>query len=254
MTVGVPGTWWQSFFRGPWERVQLAGYPDERTDAEVTFIVEAMQLTAGARVLDVPCGEGRHSVELARRGFEPVGVDFNPVALEAGRVRARDKRVHVTFAEGDARTFAIDRPCDAAICFYGSFGYFDDADNLRFAKRVAESLRPGGQFLVDVQVVETVLPDFRARDWWWMTPEQTTMVAEHRRFDVDTCRVEGTYTFIGEGHNETASFSIRLYTCKELRELLREAGFTRFRALETITAEPFCLGSERLSLIAHLPP
>jgi SAM-dependent methyltransferase len=251
MTSEIPTHWWQSFFRGPWERVQLAGYPDDLTGPEVTSIVQALQLEPGARVLDVPCGEGRHSVELAQRGFVPIGVDFNPIALAAGRKRAADKGVSVTFVEGDARTFTLDEPCDAAICFFGSFGYFSDDDNLRFARRIAEALRPGGQFLLDLQIIETVLPDFRARDWWWVTPEQKMLVAEHRRFDPHTSRVEGTFTFIGDGYNETAAFSIRLYTLRELEQLLRAAGFVQFRALEAGTGEPFAFGSERLTLVAQ---
>jgi SAM-dependent methyltransferase len=251
MSAANQAPWWQSFFRGPWQRVQIAGYPEERTGSEVTSIVAALQLPPGARVLDVPCGEGRHSVELARRGFVPVGIDFNPVALDVGRQRAREQGVDVTFVEGDARTFTVEQPCDAAICFFGSFGYFSDDDNLRFAQRIAEALRPGGQFLLDLQIIETVLPDFRARDWWWATPEQKLLVAEHRTFDVETSRVEGTFTFMGEGRNETAAFSIRLYTLRELKQLLREAGFVSFRALEAETGEAFGFGSERLCLVAR---
>lgn len=253
MSANDPTPWWQTFFRGPWERVQLAGYPDERTAEEVTFIVDALRLPPGARVLDVPCGEGRHSVELAARGFSPLALDFNPVALEAGRQRAAAKSVEVTFAQADARTFTVDAPCDAAICFFGSFGYFSDDDNLRFARRIAEALRPGGQFLLDLQIIETLLPDFRPRDWSWATPEQQLLIAEQRTFDVETSRIEGQFTFLGDERNETAAFSIRVYTLRELKELLREAGFVDFRALETLTGERFAFGSERLSLIATKP-
>lgn len=68
--------WWKDFFRGPWEQVQLPGYPEQRTSAEVAFTIDALQLRSGARILDIPCGEGRHAIELAQRGFDVMGIDF----------------------------------------------------------------------------------------------------------------------------------------------------------------------------------
>lgn len=83
--------WWKDFFRGPWEQVQLPGYPEQRTTAEVAFMIGALELRSGARILDVPCGEGRHAIGLAQRGFDVVGIDFNEkaIAIASSIVRRR---------------------------------------------------------------------------------------------------------------------------------------------------------------------
>lgn len=244
--------WWDRFFRGPWLTVQQSGYPADRTSAEAAFVIDTLALAPGARVLDVPCGEGRHAIALAQRGLCTTGVDFNRHAIALARSRAAEQGVAPTFLEADAREFPLDDgPYDAAICFYGSFGYFDDSDNLRFAARVASALRTGGQFLIDTQVLETVLPRFSQRQWWWSSPAQDVLVAEDRSFDVATSRIEGVFHFHGDGVHASAPFSIRLYSVRELQDLLRCAGFTRFRAVETGSGAPFQVGAQRLSLIAE---
>src|SRR3954463_2840750 len=93
--------WWETFFNGPWGDHQAQGYPAERTRAETDFIVNALGLGAAARVLDVPCGEGRHSIELAARNYVPTAVDFNPRALAVAADNARVRGVHVDFVHAD---------------------------------------------------------------------------------------------------------------------------------------------------------
>src|SRR4029079_7035747 len=128
---------------------QRQACPPEPPRTEPDFIVSALGLASGARVLDMPCGEGRHSIELAARGYVPTAVDFNPKALSAAERNARERGVRVELVRADMRDFTPPDNIDAASCFFGSFGYFSDADNLRYATNVARALAPGGRFLID---------------------------------------------------------------------------------------------------------
>src|SRR5690606_4931451 len=148
---------------------------------EVSFIEESLRLSAGERILDVPCGEGRHSIELARRGYEATGIDFNLNAIAAAKQRAAEAGVSVSFVHGDMRQLDVVDECDSAICFFGSFGYFDDAENAEFARRVARALRPGGRFLIDTHVTESLYPRFRERDWSWVSEDPPLRVMEERK-------------------------------------------------------------------------
>lgn len=245
--------WWRPFYVGPWTQVQAQGYPNERTQAEVDFIVQALALTPPGRVLDVPCGEGRHAIELAARGFEVTGVDFNPAALETARARAVGRGVAVEFHEGDMRALPFTGAFDAALCFFGSFGYFSDDDNLRSARAFARALAGGGKLLIDTQVMETVFTRFNERQWAWSGErDRSIRMLEERRWDHAAGRMIASWTFIHPGGRiESAESSIRLYTYAELCELLRTAGFARFVGLETLTGRPFALGARRLCLIAE---
>jgi SAM-dependent methyltransferase len=242
--------WWQTFFFGRWQDVQLSGYPEEQNKAEVAFMISALRLEPGARVLDIPCGQGRHSIEFARAGFKPTGIDFNPNAVEQARKTAVAGGVDAEFAVADMREFSWTHPFDAAICFFGSFGYFDDEQNLRFSSRVAESLRPGGRFLIDIHVAESIFPKFRERDWQWVRQDPPLRILEERQWNLDSGRIDSTWSFIGET-TSSSHISMRIYTYRELCELLKRAGFSRFEALETGTSRPFRFGSPRLSLIAE---
>jgi SAM-dependent methyltransferase len=245
--------WWEGYFRGAWGRVQAAGYPEERTRSEVDFAIEALGLAGGERVLDVPCGEGRHSIELAARGFAVTGVDFNPGALEAARARAKERKVTAQFLEADMREPQTAGSFDAVLCFFGSFGYFSDAENLRCARAFASALREGGRLLIDTQVAESLLPRYAERDWIWSgTPGSSLRIMQERSFDHETGRILASWALVDpDGGIETARSSIRLYTYRELCELLRAAGFTgAMTGVETLTGQPFGVGAKRLSLVA----
>jgi SAM-dependent methyltransferase len=250
MTHEANPEWWQTFFFGPWQELQLAGYPEEQTQAEATFIISALRLQPGARILDAPCGQGRHSVAFARAGFKPTGIDFNANAIEQARKTAASRGVTAEFVVADMREFSWTHPFDGAVCFFGSFGYFNDEQNLRFATRIAESLRPGGRFLIDTQVAESMFPKFRERDWNWVRQDPPLRILEERRWNLESGSVDSTWSFVGDTVTSRRIW-MRIYTYRELCELLRSAGFSKFEGLETGTQQPFRLGSPRLALIAE---
>ena len=135
-----------------WQSVQLAWEEADDANDVAVRVDRALDLAPGARVLDVPCGTGRIASRLADRGFAVVGIDaietFLAVALGVG----------VPAIRGDMRTTVVRQGSfDAAICLWGSFGYFDDAGNLAQAAAVADALAPGGRFLVDTNVADSVL-------------------------------------------------------------------------------------------------
>ena len=116
------------------------------TEREVGFLVSALDLRPGARVLDAGCGPGRHALALARRGMEVVGVDRSPDFLELARGAAEEHHLPATFVELDLRDLAYDAEFDAAICLcQGGFGLLGGRDEPAVFRRIAAALRPGGR-------------------------------------------------------------------------------------------------------------
>jgi SAM-dependent methyltransferase len=239
--------WCEGFFAGLWEAIPAQAKPVERTRAEADAVERALRLTPGAHVLDVPCGDGRIACELAARGYQLTGVELAGAVLDRARRQATDRRLDVAWEHRDMRDLPWPEAFDAAFCFWGSFGYFDDAGNAAFARAVWQTLLPGGRFLVDTRVAETVLPDWREREWdrWG-----EVLVLEERRYDHAAGRVEGHWTFIHGGRVETHDSSIRVYTYRELCQVLQQAGFAHCEGYDSLNLEPFALGAPRLLLVA----
>ncbi len=98
--------------------------------AEVDFMLDLFKLSPGARILDVGCGTGRHSIELARRGYRVTGLDLSEGMLEVARSKAAEAGVEVEWVHGDAVDFALDRTFDAAICLCeGGMGLIGTTDD-----------------------------------------------------------------------------------------------------------------------------
>ncbi len=117
------------------------------TEQEVGFLVEALRLVPGMRVLDAGCGPGRHSLALAARGIDIVGVDLSPdfIALARESVSAETPG-RATFEVKDVRDLTFNGEFDAVICLcQGGFGLLGGADDETVLERFAAALKPGGR-------------------------------------------------------------------------------------------------------------
>jgi SAM-dependent methyltransferase len=200
-------------------------------------------------VLDVPCGHGRHSLELARRGCRVTGLDFSADALALARQGASRNGLPVEWTEGDMRRLPWRAEFDAAFCAGNSFGYFDDAGNQSLLDGVGRALRPGGRFLLESGwIAEALLADFHER-LDLKVPGGIRFRAQNR-YDPAEGTVESLFTVSRCGKTLTRPGRHRVYTYRELLRMLEAAGFGDFEAFGSVAGEPFALGSRRLLLTA----
>jgi SAM-dependent methyltransferase len=140
--------WFRDFFDASYVAQLREEKPPAQSRREVDFVLKALALARGARILDVPCGYGRHASALARRGFRVVGVDLSRAMIaEARRRFAEGPRL--VFLQRDMRRLRFRAEFDAVVNLYTSFGYFTPAENRAALRRLARALRPGGRLLID---------------------------------------------------------------------------------------------------------
>lgn len=233
--------WWTDFFSGLVVDFWRAAVPESVTAAEVEFLWTRLALEPGARVLDAPCGHGRHAVELAARGCRMTGVDISSDLLAAAREAAAARGVTVSWHRMDMRALAFDQEFDAAFCAGGSFGFFDRAGDGRFLAAAGRALRPGGGFVLDAsKVAESLLPAFRER-------HETDTAGVHflaeNRYDFERGRIENRYTITRGDRSETKLASHRIDTVAQVLEMLRAAGLEPVSLHGSLDGSPYRLGS-----------
>lgn len=159
MSEHIPSDWYTHFFTElPNEFWRRAG-PPQAAAADVEFIQRRLDLAPRSRILDVPCGSGRHALALAGRGHRVVGVDISPEAVEHARRAAAETGLVVDLTVAEMRDIPRDGTFDAAICMGNSVGYLDLAGLREFVAAMAGAVCPGGGLVIDYgAAAESVLP------------------------------------------------------------------------------------------------
>lgn len=242
--------WYADFFTELPNAFWRAAVPPETTATEVDFIIRTAGLGAGARVLDVPCGSGRHTLELARRGCQVTGLDVSTEAIEHARGTAAAEPLRVDLRVGDMRTLPTDIRVDAAVCMGNAFGYLDHAGTRKFLADLAGLVAPGGTLILDYGfVAEALLPHLELEE-----PPMTIGGIEAvsvNEYDTANSRWITTFTF-RRGEEEHCGTSVQhVYTSAEVARLVTEAGFGQIALYGDTDETPFRFGSSRLLLVAR---
>jgi SAM-dependent methyltransferase len=242
-----PAEWWRTWFGSGYLALYDA-FLSERTPVEMDQLESLLHLRPPLRVLDLPCGQGRHSIELARRGYDVTGVDLSEAMLAVARERATAASVTVRFLAGDMRQPLPGEHFDLVLNLYTSFGYFaDEADDARVAAAAAAMLVPGGRFVLEVINGERLMANFQEREWF--TVGDAT-VLERRTLDRRTRQMTVERTVNQNGEEDTNVHVIRLYGRPEIRAVLASAGFEAIEFLGDWDGSPATADALRILAVA----
>jgi len=249
MTEQRRGTWheqdefWQTFEPTIFDAERRSLAPEE-----ITRLIELLNLTPGQRICDLCCGVGRHSLELARRGFQVTAVDRTERYLAEARTASNAEGLAIEFVHEDMRDFCRPGSFDVILNLFTSFGYFEaQRDDQRTLENAYRSLRPGGRLVLELMSKEIIARIFGPRDW---RPVEGGYLLEERRIIDAWSRLENTWTLIRDGQAHEWTFSHRLYSAVELRTLLETCGFRDMSVYGNLAGAPYDEKAERLVLVA----
>lgn len=182
---------------------------------EVCAMANWLQLPGGAKVFDLCCGMGRHSLALSHLGYAVTGMDLSEVLL--GEAKRLDKEGRVRWVHGDMRTVPLDEKFDAVVNLFTSFGYFEhDADNERVLREMERLLKPDGRFLIDflnpVFVSDKLVPCSERR-------ENGTGIQEYRKIE-NGCVKKEIVLRGGTDGERRYSEQVKLYDLDDFTRLL----------------------------------
>ena len=227
---------------------------DEQHWAEASGVADKIRslagLDKGSSVLDVCCGPGRISVELALLGMNVTGVDITQPFLDAAQETASDEGVEIKMLNQDMRSFSSPELFDCAVNLYNSFGYCDSIEDDRaILQSVFNSLKKGGTFIIECISRETAILNFTAGEWF----ERAGMTVLTDFGVVGAWEgLRSRWILIGkDGRRIEHEFVQRLYSAVELKDILLKTGFSGIQIFGGYDSRPYDQNAETMVIVAH---
>lgn len=221
--------WWRQIFNSTYLKTDADVVDDPQITArEIDLFTKILKLSADDKILDLCCGQGRHCLELAGRGFGNIeGLDRSHYLIQKARSRAKKEMLNLRFREGDARKSPYPPDTfDAVMILGNSFGYFETIqDDMRVLKEVSRILKPWGRLLIDVSDGKYLKENFQPRSWEWI--DKKRFVCRERSLSLGEDRLisREVVTHVEKGVIVDQFYAERLYTRESIGELLQRANF-----------------------------
>lgn len=227
----------------------------ERTKIEVDGIIRLLGLRSGQRILDCPCGYGRHSIALARLGFEVLGSDINGEMLEPA-LKGAEGLDNIRFAKENMQSLNYDNEFDAVLNLFFSFGFFETVEeNNQVLKNFYDALKPGGKFMMhtDINVPRIITGTYKLHEIRNLVSGKQLEIVES--YDAPRKRLTGQWILISpDGEREELSpYSHRIYTYEDFEEICLQTGFQKIRGFGDWNGAPLIDASEDMIIVAEKP-
>jgi cyclopropane fatty-acyl-phospholipid synthase-like methyltransferase len=237
--MNVPTNWYETFFQGVSLDLWRKAISPKQTKREADFLAKALKCEVGSHFLDAPCGNGRLSIELARRGFKMTGVDLAGEFIEEARAAAAalpGASAKTRFILRDMRRIEGKAIYDGAYCFGNSFGFLEYGDMGAYLNGVSRALKTGGRFAIETgMAAESVLQKFEP-----VTSHQIadiTVTIKERYLAEESC-IDTEYVFEQNGIVESRNAKHWIYTVAEIRRMVEAAGLSVLKLTARLSSNP----------------
>lgn len=221
-----------------------------KTESEIDGVLNLTSIKKDEKLLDVCCGFGRHSLELAKWGIDVTGIDITEAYLEKGRQnQLKDKIENCQFINQDIRTYDKQNYYDGAVCLWNSFGYWvDEDDDIKAVKNIYNSLKKGGFFLLDTPGKEVLAAGFEENGWY---EKGDLKILVEYSVELNWTVMKNRWLLYDKDNNGFTEFefSHSIYSALEQCKLLAECGFEKIEVYGSFDGSPYDNHSEQLITI-----
>lgn len=225
----LPDDWWKTLFNSVYLKTDGDVVENDlNTRSDVDLLLKYTGMDRSQTALDLCCGQGRHALELARRGFANVtGLDRSKYLIRLARKRAQREALSIRFTEGDARKVRIPLSSFDIVYMMGnSFGYFElEEDDHKVLKSVLNVLKSEGKIALDLMNGEWMRQNMEPRSWEWI--DQNQFVCRERSLSKDKTRIVCREVIVHAERGVIADqfYAERLYSPPQITALLESLGF-----------------------------
>lgn len=252
MVKEISDNWYEDFFQGIncelWENAIPADY----TEKEVEFLISELNLQQGQHILDIPCGFGRHAIELSKRGFAVTGIDISETFIKSLTEKINLQGLNIKVIQADILAVKLHEKFSGAVCLGNSFGYFN-ADKMKlFVQKVAESLEPGARFIINSgMIAESILPNFsNYKKNNSYTVGNITMEVTNTYY-VEDSYIISNLLYTKEGKTEEHSFKHFVFTLGEIKRLLKSYDLHTIATYSSTSKEDYNFGDQQIYIVAE---
>lgn len=201
------------------------------------------------QVLDLCCGIGRHSIQLARHGFSVTGVDITKPYLDIARVNAEKANLPIQFVQSDMQDFCRPNSFDLIVNLCTSFGYLNDIeDDIKVLRNMYTSLTAKGRFVIEILGKEVIAATFQKHQE--LEFDGYKVVANCKILD-DWSMLELKRTIIKDDVEQEITAYHRLYSATELKQYLKEIGFKHIEVYGDFAGSPYNSDAKAMILICE---
>jgi cyclopropane fatty-acyl-phospholipid synthase-like methyltransferase len=239
-----------SFFDGYYKEIWRHIFPEKTTLAEVDFMISDGKLIPGNSVLDIMCGYGRHTLELARRGLSVTAVDNLRDYVDEITAKADAEKLPVEPICIDVLEMQIDRQYDAAICMGNSLQFFNEEETLRLLSNISSHLKQSGKLFINTwSIAEIAIKDFK--DKYWSRIGDLLLLTECKLLFHPT-RIEMNSTIITDAGDKEEKTGIDfIYSISEMETILNKTGFDLKEIYSIPGKRQFTVGEPRAYIVAE---
>lgn len=239
--------WYEEWFSADYMLI----YPHRDTAeaiAQINFLLKTIPLPKNAKILDLCCGCGRHSIELRKLGYDVVSADLSSDLLYVAKSKAKTNNVDLKIIRCDMREIPFENQFDIVLQFFTSFGYFQsDEENQKVLDSIAKALKTNGKFLIDYMNPDYVVNNLISKDEKDIS--EGMHLIQERWIDEQNHRINKKIILIKNGIEKNYLESVRLYSHKEMWNMLNKAGLQVSETYGDFLGNKFDRKSPRMILI-----
>ena len=255
--------WWETLFDEKYLKTYVDTVTPELTKQQIPFLLKLLKPKKGAEILDLACGHGRYSIELAKRGYKVTGIDFSKHFIDVAKRDAKGQGVKVNFFCDDMRNLSFVNKFDFVINMFTSFGYFDDeGDNELVLRKISRALKPNGKFLIEINNFAGKLAralregkvDKRAGALTIVKKDKLSnglMVITKDEFNPATMRWAMTRTWKEKSKIKNYKTNVRIFSPAELGNMMKRNGLRVEKIWGDLRGSSLGVDSRRLVVLAR---